>query len=115
MGFTWVPWFLMLSGFVLAHASLARGGGEQMSGEGGWASAVACVKRRGAGVYPLYFVVLLVSVCVALMQLSRKSASEMKTGPASAPHMLDALCHLPYPVSAAHTSIFRMDSHSTSY
>ncbi|KAJ1474241.1 hypothetical protein T484DRAFT_1833152 [Baffinella frigidus] len=29
--------------------------------------------------------------------------------------MLDALCHLLYPVSAAHTSIFRMDSNSTSY
>ncbi|KAJ1493303.1 hypothetical protein T484DRAFT_1929448, partial [Baffinella frigidus] len=26
-----------------------------------------------------------------------------------------ALCHLLYPVSAAHTSIFRMDSNSTSY
>ena len=29
--------------------------------------------------------------------------------------MLDALCLLLYPVSAAHTSIFRMDSNSTSY
>jgi len=29
--------------------------------------------------------------------------------------MLDALCHLLYPVSAAHTSIFRMDFKSTSY
>ena len=26
-----------------------------------------------------------------------------------------ALCHILYPVSAAHTSIFRMDSNSTSY
>ncbi|KAJ1489239.1 hypothetical protein T484DRAFT_1937605, partial [Baffinella frigidus] len=26
-----------------------------------------------------------------------------------------SLCHLLYPVSAAHTSIFRMDSNSTSY
>ena len=26
-----------------------------------------------------------------------------------------ALCHMLYPVSAAHTSIFRMDSNSTSY
>ncbi|KAJ1471334.1 hypothetical protein T484DRAFT_1844529 [Baffinella frigidus] len=35
--------------------------------------------------------------------------------PASAPHMLDALCHLLYPVSAAHTSIFRMDSNFSSH
>ena len=26
-----------------------------------------------------------------------------------------ALCHILYPVSATHTSIFRMDSNSTSY
>ena len=26
-----------------------------------------------------------------------------------------ALCHILYPLSAAHTSIFRMDSNSTSY
>ena len=30
-------------------------------------------------------------------------------------HTCYALCHILYPVSAAHTSIFRMDSNSTSY
>jgi len=47
------------------------------------------------------------SVCSEIGNLLRNNRRQRRT--------CYALCHILYPVSAAHTSIFRMDSNSTSY
>ena len=64
-GFTWVPWFFMLSGYVLSYARLT---GLRPSSDlrklkpAAPPSPVAFCHRRLASVYPLY----LVGLCVAL-------------------------------------------------
>lgn len=95
-GFTWVPWFFMLSGYILAYARLSkttqnlvkarahakpqhmagtRNEGiiekERDTGEAKaevWQSAVTFCHRRLASVYPLY----LLSVIIALAALALK-------------------------------------------
>ena len=47
-GFTWVPWFFMLSGFVLTHARL------QSKDPYRHESAILFLRKRTATVYPLY-------------------------------------------------------------
>ena len=49
-GFTWVPWFFMLSGFVLTHARLSSMDPQRRE------SALLFVRKRTANVYPLYAV-----------------------------------------------------------
>jgi peptidoglycan/LPS O-acetylase OafA/YrhL len=68
--FTWVPFFLMLSGFVLSHAALAHGESAQHM------ESVCCVARtrrfvwkRLAGIYPLYAVALASSAFLAIAQV----------------------------------------------
>lgn len=51
-GFTWVPWFFMLSGFILGAAELRKPRGE---------TVVDYVSRRMVTIYPLYAVGLLVA------------------------------------------------------
>eukprot|EP00930_Biecheleria_cincta_P074908 TRINITY_DN620_c1_g1_i1.p1 TRINITY_DN620_c1_g1~~TRINITY_DN620_c1_g1_i1.p1 ORF type:complete len:1811 (+),score=282.52 TRINITY_DN620_c1_g1_i1:106-5538(+) len=55
-GFTWVPWFFMLSGFILGAAELRKPRGE---------SVVDYVSRRMVTIYPVYAVGLLVACGIA--------------------------------------------------
>eukprot|EP00931_Biecheleriopsis_adriatica_P042206 TRINITY_DN2405_c0_g1_i2.p1 TRINITY_DN2405_c0_g1~~TRINITY_DN2405_c0_g1_i2.p1 ORF type:complete len:1595 (+),score=335.47 TRINITY_DN2405_c0_g1_i2:126-4787(+) len=55
-GFTWVPWFFMLSGFVLFSAYLKNPKPETM---------IQYVLRRSVTIYPLYAVSLLPSFAIA--------------------------------------------------
>ena len=51
-GYTWVPWFFMLSGFVLTHAALrrlSRGGGGSGGGGGGSTKSNGGAKDNGNG------------------------------------------------------------------
>ena len=57
-GFTWVPWFFMLSGFVLTHARLSS---QEPQKRG---SALLFVRKRTANVYPLYAVGLGLALAV---------------------------------------------------
>ncbi|CAE8635125.1 unnamed protein product [Polarella glacialis] len=55
-GFTWVPWFFMLSGFVLFSAHLKNPKEESM---------IQYVMRRSVTIYPLYAVSLIPSFIIA--------------------------------------------------
>ena len=55
-GFSWVPWFFMLSGFVLFAAEGRR---PQRPG------VVAYLSQRCAGIYPLYAASLLLALAMA--------------------------------------------------
>ena len=69
-GFTWVPWFFMLSGYILAYARLSqpKTDGKSVPLGGSHLSAVAFCHRRLASVYPLY----LLGVCISLLVLADK-------------------------------------------
>ena len=56
-GFTWVPWYFMLSGFILTHTHLARTGPRRRQ-EG----LIAMFRRRTAAVYPPYAATLLLAL-----------------------------------------------------
>jgi peptidoglycan/LPS O-acetylase OafA/YrhL len=55
-GFTWVPWFFMLSGYVLAHARLAAADPAATD------HPIRHLAKRLAGIYPAYAVGLVVSL-----------------------------------------------------
>lgn len=55
-GFTWVPWFFMLSGFIL-HTAEARRPRQE--------SAMDYVCRRAAAIYPLYGLSLVIAAVIA--------------------------------------------------
>jgi len=67
-GFTWVPWFFMLSGYILAYARLSQPKRDGKSGPSGGShlSPLAFCHRRLASVYPLY----LLGVCISLLTLA---------------------------------------------
>ena len=69
-GFTWVPWFFMLSGYILAYARLTqpKTEGKAQPKGGSQLSAAAFCHRRLASVYPLY----LLGVCISLGILAEK-------------------------------------------
>jgi len=58
-GFTWVPWFFMLSGFILFSAEARRPRSE---------SVLSYVSRRLVSIYPLYAVSLLAAFVIAKTQ-----------------------------------------------
>mmetsp|Transcript_93047 Transcript_93047/g.262315 ORF Transcript_93047/g.262315 Transcript_93047/m.262315 type:complete len:1047 (+) Transcript_93047:1-3141(+) len=58
-GFTWVPWFFMLSGFILFSAEARRPRAE---------SVLGYVARRSVSIYPLYGASLLVACVLAKAQ-----------------------------------------------
>jgi peptidoglycan/LPS O-acetylase OafA/YrhL len=58
-GFTWVPWFFMLSGFILFTAEARSPRNE---------SVVEYVTRRSVSIYPLYAVGLLIAFAIAKSQ-----------------------------------------------
>ena len=64
-GFTWVPWFFMLSGYVLTHAQLARKDPSKTDPVGTF------FRKRSGAVYPLYAVGLVLALAV-LMAAGRK-------------------------------------------
>merc|ERR1719265_447707 len=66
-GFTWVPWFFMLSGFVLFSAHLRKPKVE---------TAFAYVMRRSVSIYPLYAFSLLPAIAIA--KVSGKMAAGME-------------------------------------
>eukprot|EP00931_Biecheleriopsis_adriatica_P041196 TRINITY_DN23575_c1_g1_i1.p1 TRINITY_DN23575_c1_g1~~TRINITY_DN23575_c1_g1_i1.p1 ORF type:complete len:1725 (-),score=288.88 TRINITY_DN23575_c1_g1_i1:45-5219(-) len=55
-GFTWVPWFFMLSGFILCAAELRKPRGE---------TSMGYVSRRLVTIYPVYALGLIVSCVLA--------------------------------------------------
>jgi len=63
-GYTWVPWFFMLSAFILTYTRLSK----KSPGAGGPAAGLSLaegwvfVKRRTASVYPLYACSLVVAL-----------------------------------------------------
>lgn len=61
-GYTWVPWFFMLSGFVLTHARLAS------KNPGRRESVVVFLQKRTAVIYPLYALSLLLALLVQWWQ-----------------------------------------------
>ena len=59
-GFTWVPWFFMLSGFVLTHARLrSKRSAERQS-------ACLFVKKRTAVIYPLFACALFLALLIRM-------------------------------------------------
>jgi len=58
-GFTWVPWFFMLSGFILYSAEARRPNKE---------SVIDYVLRRSVNIYPLYALGLIISFLLAKSQ-----------------------------------------------
>ena len=71
-GFTWVPWFFMLSGYILAYARLTQPKSDVKSAlkSGSHLSPLAFCHRRLASVYPLY----LLGVCISLGMLAQVCA-----------------------------------------
>jgi len=65
-GFTWVPWFFMLSGFVLSAAHLRRPKEETVLGY---------VMRRSVSIYPLYAASLFPAFAIAFSQDQVPSAA----------------------------------------
>ncbi|CAM9132528.1 unnamed protein product [Chrysoparadoxa australica] len=61
-GFTWVPWFLMLSGFVLTYASLKR----EAEGKPHTSPPLAFLLKRVQRIYPVYVLGLIIAYCIAL-------------------------------------------------
>ena len=59
-GFTWVPWFFMLSGYVLAHARLGSPNPDRVDGP------LRSIWKRSASIYPMYAVGLLLSALVRI-------------------------------------------------
>ena len=69
-GYTWVPWFLMLSAFILTYSSMTKGGSACTSSgaarKSAWAEAAEFVYKRSAGIYPLYVVSVVVALALML-------------------------------------------------
>ena len=59
-GGTWVPWFFMLSGFVLSHGRLQSLAPDRSE------PVLAFLRKRTAGLYPLYASVLLLTMLIGL-------------------------------------------------
>ena len=59
-GGTWVPWFFMLSGFVLSHGRLQSLAPDRSE------PVLNFLRKRTAGLYPLYASVLLLSMLIGL-------------------------------------------------
>jgi len=59
-GFTWVPFFFVLSGFVLTYARLASGNPNAVD------MPLTIVWKRTAGIYPLYAVTLCLTAAVRM-------------------------------------------------
>lgn len=57
-GFTWVPWFFMLSGYVLTHAQLSRKDPSKVD------DALSFVRKRTSAIFPLYAAGLLLALLV---------------------------------------------------
>ena len=62
-GFTWVPWFFMLSGFVLTCARMARSRAAPRK-----QSIAEFIKNRTGAIYPLYVAGLLISLLIRVWQ-----------------------------------------------
>jgi len=67
-GFTWVPWFFMLSGYVLTHAQLSKKDPTKIDSIG------VFFRKRSSAIFPLYAVGL-VGTLIILM-LSNRSTPE---------------------------------------
>jgi peptidoglycan/LPS O-acetylase OafA/YrhL len=63
-GFTWVPWFFMLSGFILFSAEVAQPREN---------SVIEYITRRSISIYPLYAVSLLIAFGLAKSQCQAPS------------------------------------------
>jgi hypothetical protein len=75
-GFTWVPWFFMLSGFILTHVELGRATPKPIV-------LTDFLKRRLEGIYPMYALGMLLSVVTFALE----------HGLTSSPSSLDLLLH----------------------
>ena len=63
-GYTWVPWFFMLSGFVLATSELRRRAPPPRDA----AALARFVVRRTAAIYPLYVCGVVLALAVRLVK-----------------------------------------------
>ena len=68
-GFTWVPWFFMLSGFILCHIRLGSRQPELADGP------LRSLWKRSANIYPMYAVGLILSI-IARMGAGRDLPSQ---------------------------------------
>ena len=63
-GYTWVPWFFMLSGFVLAHARFKSRTAAKPQ------AAASFVKKRTAVIYPMYAIGLFLALLIRFWKTS---------------------------------------------
>lgn len=59
-GFTWVPWFFMLSGFVLTHAQLSKKDPSKTE------PILTFLRKRTSAIYPLYAVGLVIAQLIVI-------------------------------------------------
>eukprot|EP00958_Prasinococcus_capsulatus_P016383 scaffold1809_cov386-Prasinococcus_capsulatus_cf.AAC.12 len=61
-GFTWVPWFFMLSGFVLTHARIASSNPERVD------DPLTFMWKRSASIFPVYMLGVILSAALRVIE-----------------------------------------------